>query len=178
VDALTLRYLQNPKNPISLHPSWYRVGGLDLSSHTVLPSRISVAASVSPRGSDVGPAEVHGLLAPARPGAIVTVDYFNQDVTASQLLKVGTNGSFSGSIALHFVPSGVRAVWQGDLLYESAVATGPVITRATTSTSLTSSVNPSQFGQSVTFTATVKAAISGTPSGSVTFKDGATVPAR
>jgi uncharacterized delta-60 repeat protein len=46
---------------------------------------------------------------------------------------------------------------------------------ATTATTLTSSVNPSAFGQSVTFTATVSAVApgSGLPTGSVTFYDGA-----
>jgi len=42
-----------------------------------------------------------------------------------------------------------------------------------TSTTLTSSPNPSNFGQSVTFTATVTAA-SGTPTGTVVFYDGST----
>jgi subtilase family serine protease len=47
---------------------------------------------------------------------------------------------------------------------------------AKTTTKLSSSVNPSVFGQSVTFTATVSASIRGTgvPTGSVTFKNGAT----
>jgi hypothetical protein len=45
---------------------------------------------------------------------------------------------------------------------------------AATTTALSSSANPSQAGQSVTFTATVGAA-SGTPTGTVTFKDGTTV---
>src|SRR5205823_3202543 len=45
-----------------------------------------------------------------------------------------------------------------------------------TSTTLNSSLNPSSYSQSVTFTATVTAADSGagTPTGTVTFKDGAT----
>ncbi len=43
-----------------------------------------------------------------------------------------------------------------------------------TSTSLSSSLNPSIFGQSVTFTATVKPSTTGTPTGTVTFKDGTT----
>jgi len=43
-----------------------------------------------------------------------------------------------------------------------------------TKTSLTSSLNPSTSGQSVTFTATVTAA-AGTPTGTVTFSDGSTV---
>ncbi|HEV2423608.1 MAG TPA: Ig-like domain repeat protein [Terriglobia bacterium] len=44
---------------------------------------------------------------------------------------------------------------------------------ATTSTSVTSSLNPSTYGTKVTFTATVTAS-SGTPTGTVTFKDGST----
>ena len=50
------------------------------------------------------------------------------------------------------------------------------VEKADTTTALTSSVNPSKFGQSVTFTATVTAVApgSGTPTGTVTFKDGAT----
>src|SRR5208283_3102892 len=44
-----------------------------------------------------------------------------------------------------------------------------------TTTTLTSSTNPSLFGQSVTFTATVAPSSgSGTPTGSVTFYDGST----
>jgi hypothetical protein len=45
--------------------------------------------------------------------------------------------------------------------------------RYATSTVLTSSANPASVGQSVTFTATVTGAVKGTPSGSVTFNDGA-----
>ena len=41
-----------------------------------------------------------------------------------------------------------------------------------TKVTLTSSPNPSKFGQAVTFTAAVAASISGMPSGKVTFKDG------
>jgi hypothetical protein len=46
---------------------------------------------------------------------------------------------------------------------------------AATSTSVSSSANPSQFLQSVTFTATVTATFGGTPNGTVKFKDGSTV---
>jgi hypothetical protein len=45
------------------------------------------------------------------------------------------------------------------------------VKRATSSTALTSSLNPSTFGAPVTFTATVTSA-DGTPTGSVTFKNG------
>jgi hypothetical protein len=53
-------------------------------------------------------------------------------------------------------------------------ATATITVLGGTNTALTSSLNPSQVGQSVTFTATVTSS-SGTPTGSVTFLDGATV---
>ncbi len=50
----------------------------------------------------------------------------------------------------------------------------PVATSAPTTTTLVSSANPSNLGQSVTFTATVAAAGAGMPGGAVTFFDGFT----
>ena len=72
----------------------------------------------------------------------------------------------------------ITAVYGGDgnfITSKSVVLTQTVQQDATT-TNLKSSANPSVFGQSVTFTATVKAASpgSGTPSGTVTFYDGST----
>ena len=51
----------------------------------------------------------------------------------------------------------------------NAIQSGPVAT----STTVTSSLNPSVYNQSVTFTASVSSP-GGTPAGSVTFSDGAT----
>jgi hypothetical protein len=47
------------------------------------------------------------------------------------------------------------------------------VNKAATTTTVLSSVNPSEFGQSVTFTATVSSSV-GVPTGSVQFKDGGT----
>jgi hypothetical protein len=47
-------------------------------------------------------------------------------------------------------------------------------TKSASSTAVTSSLNPSPAGQSVTFTATVTSTAAGTPTGTVTFLDGAT----
>ena len=62
--------------------------------------------------------------------------------------------------------------------FAGSTATGSLqVNIATTATTLTSSPNPSSQGQQVTLTATVSAVApgSGTPNGTVTFKDGATV---
>jgi CARDB len=127
VDAYTVRWLQNPE---SRHPSWYRAGGLDLNAHTVLPSQIYIRGARNPGDRLPVPTQVTGSLRPARQGAIVTIDYFDgANKVVSQRTTVGTNGSFSASLLLPFVPVGVRAIWQGDMLYSSAVATGSIITK-------------------------------------------------
>ena len=53
-------------------------------------------------------------------------------------------------------------------------AVSQVVSKATTTTTLASSLNPSNVGQSVTFTASVTPQFSGTVKGSVTFYDGST----
>jgi probable HAF family extracellular repeat protein/YVTN family beta-propeller protein len=94
-------------------------------------------------------------------------------VTSSQL----TNGVATVSYTL---PAGASP---GDYMINATYNDGPKFTgssgtgtltvqKAATSTALTSSVNPSVFRQSVTFTATVTSS-GGTPSGNVQFKDGA-----
>src|SRR5213593_2304321 len=75
----------------------------------------------------------------------------------------------------------VSAVFSGDASFNGStgtMASAQVVSKAGTTTSVTSSVNPSVFGESVTFTATVgpTAPGSGTPSGSVQFNaDGSTL---
>jgi hypothetical protein len=70
----------------------------------------------------------------------------------------------------------VRAVYSGDASFGSSTSTAvpQVVAKATSTTALVSSLNPSVFGQSVTFTATVAPQFRGTPTGWVTFKNGTT----
>jgi hypothetical protein len=67
----------------------------------------------------------------------------------------------------------ITATFAGDSKF--AASTSPTIaqtvSQAATSTTITSSLNPSEVGKSVTFTATVSSG-SGTPTGTVAFKDG------
>jgi hypothetical protein len=68
----------------------------------------------------------------------------------------------------------VRASQAGDSNYNAAASVDQsfTVTKASTSTAVTSSLNPSMLSQSVTFTATITSAVTAT--GTVTFKDGAT----
>jgi hypothetical protein len=92
-------------------------------------------------------------------------------------------GSLSGGSAsfttatLKVGTTAVTAVYGGDSNFagSKSKALSQVVNKATTTTTLTSSLNPSKLGQSVTFTATVTPQFSGTPTGTVTFYDGTTL---
>jgi hypothetical protein len=74
----------------------------------------------------------------------------------------------------------IVATYSGDstFLHSTSARLRQVVLRAPTTTTLTSSLNPSQQGQTVRFTATVTGQYGGTPTGSITFKDGQTVLAQ
>src|SRR5262249_18952362 len=71
----------------------------------------------------------------------------------------------------------ITAVYSGDSNFSASTSAAitQTVNKDNTSTTVTSSVNPSVFGQAVTFTAAVSVTSpgSGSPSGSVTFFDGA-----
>lgn len=70
----------------------------------------------------------------------------------------------------------ITAQYSGDGVNQAGSGTvSHVVQLAPTTTTLTSSVNPSAPGQSVTFTAQVTSAIAGAITGDVTFSDGTTV---
>ncbi len=81
--------------------------------------------------------------------------------------------------ALSVATHSITATYVGNANFNTSTSTvvSQVVNKANTSTSLTSSVNPSVFGQSVTFTATVTVTApgAGSPTGTVNFLDGATV---
>jgi len=68
----------------------------------------------------------------------------------------------------------VKAVYGGDASFATSTSNtdDEVVAKATSTTALVSSPNPSSYDQSVTFTATVAPEFSGTPTGTVTFKNG------
>jgi hypothetical protein len=109
-----------------------------------------------------------------------TVQFFDGSTpigtgTVSTTGGVTTAGISTSSLA---VGSGhtITADYSGDTAYQSSQSTsiGHTVNKAQTSTGLTSAPNPSVFGQSVTFTASVSVTSpgAGTPTGTVEFKDG------
>jgi hypothetical protein len=85
----------------------------------------------------------------------------------------GGSASFTTS-TLPVSTNAIKAVYGGDsnLPGSTSKALSQVVSKATTTTALASSQDPSIYGQPVTFTAMVAPQFSGTPTGSVVFKDG------
>jgi hypothetical protein len=79
-------------------------------------------------------------------------------------------------------PGSVRIIasYSGDsnFLPSNSAPLQQAVTKASTTTNLASSPNPSQAGQTVKFTASVTGQYGGTPTGSITFRDGQTVLAQ
>jgi hypothetical protein len=105
-----------------------------------------------------------------------------QAVLGSVALDGSGRAQFSTS-ALAAGSHSITASYGGDATFSPSTSApvtqtvNPVPGPASTTTAVTSSLNPSSFGQLVTFTAlvTAPAGTSGTPAGNVTFKDGSTV---
>jgi len=69
----------------------------------------------------------------------------------------------------------IKAIYAGDAIFEpSNGSVKQVVDKYPTTTTLSSSLNPSNYGQAVTFTATVTSA-GPAPTGSVTFKNGSVI---
>jgi hypothetical protein len=102
-------------------------------------------------------------------------------VTFKQCAKVLGTGTLSGGTAtlsysaLGVGTKAVTAVYAGDGNFAASTSKvdSQVISKATTTTTLVSSSNPSNSRQSVKFTVTVTPQYSATPAGSVTINDGA-----
>ena len=101
---------------------------------------------------------------------------FKEGTTTIATVPLGTGGTASTSVTgLAAGSHTFTATYSGDG-NNAAGAPGSVthvVSKAVTTTGVTSSTNPSVFGASVTFTVTVSSA-AGTPLGSVTLTDGST----
>jgi len=93
-------------------------------------------------------------------------------------LAIGT-GTTAGGVATFTTSSlkaethSIKATYAGDDTFEPSTGlVRQVVDKYTTTTALSSSPNPSNYGQAVTFTATVTSSGPNTPTGKVEFKDG------
>ncbi len=137
-------------------------------------SNVTLASSVNP--SAVGQSVTFTATVTGSGGIATGTVTFKDGATT---LGTGTlNGGGQATFATSSLTAGshpITAAYGGDSNFAAGTSAPLTQTVGGTSsaTTLTSSVNPSAFGQSVTFTATVTGS-GGTPTGTVTFKDGAT----
>ena len=108
-----------------------------------------------------------------------TVNFFDGVTNiGSGILNGAGVASFTTSALSVSAGHSITAVYGGDANYitSTSAPVSQAVNKDNTSTAVTSSVNPSVFGQAVAFTATVGASApgSGTPSGTVNFFDGVT----
>ena len=145
------------------------------SSSAALTETVGQAVTKTGLSSSANPATVGqavtltATVAPASAtGSVTFMD--GSTALATVTLSSGTASFTTSSLAAGVHP--ITAAYSGDT--NDAASTSAVLNQAvrvTTSTALASSLNPSTFGKSVTFTATVSP--SGA-TGTVTFKDGTT----
>jgi len=136
----------------------------------------STAVGSSPNPSSVGTSVTFTATVTSAGGTPTGSVVFTIDGSAGSPVTVNGSGQASYSTSSLSVGSHtVSAAFTGTGGYSNSSGNGSnqVVNAIATSTSVSSNLNPSVIGQSVTFTATVTSG-SGTPTGSVTFKDGAT----
>lgn len=98
----------------------------------------------------------------------------------SKILGTGTLSGGSAKFTISTLTTGgtdnIKAVYKGDSTYSgsSSPAVAQVVNPATTTTTLTSSVNPINNGQAATFIATVAPQFTGPVTGNVAFYNGST----
>jgi hypothetical protein len=131
----------------------------------VLPSNVILTTSSTPASFCNAVILTAALIPSSATGTITFMDGSSTLGIATVVAGVATYTTSSFAVGTH----SITAVYSGDLAYApstSAVLT-QTVNKATSSVVLTSSLNPSLFGQSVTVTATTTAGATGT----VTFQD-------
>lgn len=150
-------------------------------SHTIVDRTDTTTGLTSSSNPSVSGETVALVATVTGSGAVPTgtVTFFDG---ASLIGSVGVDSAgnavlYTSELAVGDHP--ITAVYGGDAVFlaSSSGALTQTVQRAGTNIGLTSSLNPSSVGAQVTFTAVLTAAApgSGTPTGSVEFRDGATV---
>jgi hypothetical protein len=140
---------------------------------TLAPTSTSVASSLNP--STYGKTVTFTATVTSSYGTPAgTVNFYD----GGTLLGSGTLSGGHASIGTATLSGGTHSIsatytGAGTFAASTSSSLSQVVNKASSATSLASSLNPATYGQSVTFTAKVSSS-AGTPSGTVTFKDGAT----
>jgi hypothetical protein len=181
----TVNYTSTAGSPHPITASYVNTDGNFTNSNGSLSQVVgsslkttSTALTSSPNPSNYGQSVTFTAKVSASSGTPTgTVTFYSCGTSAAcgttTSLGTGTLSSGKATLSTSSLPVGttyIEAVYGGSSTYSGSTSTalGQVVKAIVSSTSLTSSPNPSNLGQSVTFTATVSVA-SGTPGGTVTF---------
>ncbi len=104
-----------------------------------------------------------------------SVEFYNGTAKLKNVTLSGGVASYT-TTTLAVGTASITAEYEGSSSFDesTSAAVSQVVNQASTTTTLASSVNPSNSGQSVTFTATLVGEFGDTVKGSVTFMDGST----
>jgi Bacterial Ig-like domain (group 3)/Pro-kumamolisin, activation domain len=138
-------------------------------------STTTVTSSANPSAYDQAVTFTATITHTATPTPTGTVTFKNGTTTLATVTVSGGKATYATS-ALAVGTHSITAVYSGNVNYigSTSAALSHVVDKAGTSTTVVSSLNPSDSGSKVTFTATVKSSTTGTPTGTVTFKNGST----
>ena len=156
------------------------------STSSVLTLTVSQASTMTAVSSSVNPSgfgqsvtftAAISVVAPGAGNPTGTVEFFDGATEIGSGGVSGGTASFS-TPALTVEAHSITAQYIGDNNFTGSTSSilSQTVNQATTSTTVSSSVNPSYLGQSVTYTAAVVVVSpgAGTPTGTVEFFDGAT----
>jgi hypothetical protein len=152
------------------------------STSTALSQQVNQATSSVAVSSNINPSYYEesvtftATITPQFGGAATGTVTFLDGAAALGTVPVVNNAASLATSSLKITTHSITATYSGDTNVSGS--TSPVlsqkVTRAPTTTTLTSSPNPALYLQTITFTATVSSPI-GTPTGTVTFKEGTVV---
>ena len=155
----------------------------NMASLAVGKAAPTIALSATPAGTSVYGQSVTFTASITGPDTTPTgtVTFMNGSTTLGTGTLTGgvATVTFTGSTSLPVGTYSVTAVYSGDTNFTTLTSSAMpyVVTQASTSvltTTLTSSLNPSIYGDQVTYSATVLSSVGVMPTGTVTFVDGAT----
>ncbi len=141
---------------------------------------VALASSLNP--STYGKVVSFTATVSATPGPVPTGTVTFKDVTKG--LTLGTKTLAAGkaifaTTGTQLVPGShvISATYNGDTLHTAGAVKSltQTVNKAASTTALSASANPSTYGKPVTFTAKVTSGVAGTITGTVSFKNGATL---
>jgi len=147
-------------------------------TQSVTKAATSIVLTASPSASRFGqPVAFYAAVKSATSGTPTGTVTFKDGTTIIGTGALSLGHAKIATLKLTVGTHPLTAVYNGDANFTggNSAVLNFVTSKAATSTAVVSSLNPSKGGSAVTFTATVKSSTTGTPTGSATFKDGATI---